>query len=57
VALFQADSTGTLRRLFPSPVLGVILLFGGFELAAAGSAKKSSPTDRAVLVLTEGLAL
>jgi hypothetical protein len=35
----------------------VILLFGGFELAAAGSAKKSSPTDRAVLVLTEGLAL
>jgi hypothetical protein len=33
----------------------MILLFGGLD--AAGSAKESSPTDRAVLVLTAGLAL
>ena len=57
VALFFADSTGTLLRLFPLPVLGVILLFGGLELAAAGSFEESSSTDRTVLVLTAGLAL
>jgi MFS superfamily sulfate permease-like transporter len=57
VALFFADSAGTLLRLFPLPVLGVILLFGGLELATAGSIEASSSTDRAVLVLTAGLAL
>jgi MFS superfamily sulfate permease-like transporter len=57
VALFFADSTGTLLRLFPLPVLGVILLFGGLELAAAGSLEESSSADRTVLVLTAGLAL
>jgi MFS superfamily sulfate permease-like transporter len=57
IALFFADSTGTLLRLFPLPVLGVILLFGGLELAAAGSAEETASTDRAILVLTAGLAL
>jgi hypothetical protein len=31
-----ADSTGTLLRIFPLPVLGVILLLRGLELATAG---------------------
>jgi len=57
VALFFADSTGTLLRLFPLPVLGVILLFGGLELAGAGTGEEAAPEDRAVLVLTAGLAL
>ncbi len=57
VALFFADSTRTLLRLFPLPVLGVILLFGGLELAAAGNPEEASPEDRAILVLTAGLAL
>lgn len=57
VALFSADSTRTLLRLFPLPVLGVILLFGGLELAAAGNPEEASPEDRAILVLTAGLAL
>jgi MFS superfamily sulfate permease-like transporter len=57
VALFFADSTGTLLRLFPLPVLGVILLFGGLELATAGTLEESSSTDRAIMVLTAGLAL
>jgi len=57
VALFFADSTGTLLRLFPLPVLGVILLFGGLELAGAGTTEEAAPEDRAVLVLTAGLAL
>lgn len=39
------------------PVLGVILLFGGLELAAAGTTEEAAPQDRAVLVLTAGLAL
>jgi hypothetical protein len=57
IALFFADSTGTLLRLFPLPVLGVILLFGGLELAGAGSLEERSSADRTVLVLTAGLAL
>ena len=57
VALFFADSTRTLLRLFPFPILGVILLFGGMELAAAGTIEAATPEERAVLVLTAGLAL
>jgi MFS superfamily sulfate permease-like transporter len=57
VALFFADSTRTLLRLFPLPVLGVILLFGGMELAVAGTTEAAAPEDRGVLVLTAGLAL
>jgi MFS superfamily sulfate permease-like transporter len=57
VAFFFADSTRTLLRLFPLPVLGVILLFGGLELAGAGTTEEAAPEDRAVLVLTAGLAI
>src|SRR5439155_9719039 len=34
-ALFLADSIGTLLRLFPMPVLGVILFFGALDLSTS----------------------
>jgi len=33
-SLFLADSVATLFKLFPRALLGVILMFGGLELAA-----------------------
>lgn len=57
VALLFADSVATLFRLFPMPVLGVILLFGGIELAAGVNGETFSRTDRTVMVLTAGIAL
>ena len=56
-ALFYAESISTLFRLFPLPILGVILFFGGFELAASPSGEAYSRADRTVLVITAGLAL
>lgn len=57
VALLFPDSVTTLFRLFPLPVLGVILLFAGLELAVSAANGASSPADRAVLVITAGIAL
>jgi hypothetical protein len=57
MALFYADSVATLLRLFPLPVLGVILFFGGLELAASLTTPPASRTDRTVLVMTAGVAL
>jgi MFS superfamily sulfate permease-like transporter len=57
VALLLPDSIGTLFRLFPAPVLGVILLFGGLELAASVTTEECSPAERTVLAVTAGLAL
>jgi len=56
-AFFLADSIGTLLRLFPMPVLGVILFFGGLELASSVASDGFSPAERTVLVVTAGLAL
>jgi MFS superfamily sulfate permease-like transporter len=56
-ALFLADSIGTLPRLFPMPVLGVILFFGGLELASSVASDGFSPAERTVLAVTAGLAL
>jgi MFS superfamily sulfate permease-like transporter len=56
-ALFLSDSLGTLFRLFPLPVLGIILFFGGLELAASVQTDGFSREDRTVLVVTAGLAL
>jgi hypothetical protein len=56
-ALFYADSVATLFRLFPHPVLGVILFFGGIELAASLNGETYSRADRLVLVITAGVAL
>jgi len=49
--------TSTLSRLFPLPVLGVILFFGGIELAASVNGEAYSRADRTVLVVTAGVAL
>src|SRR3989442_411587 len=56
-ALFLPDSVATIFRLFPLPVLGVILLFGGIELAASVNGEAFSRADRIVLVVTAGIAL
>lgn len=57
VALFLSASVDTLFRLFPMPVLGVILFFGGMELAASANGDGASRPDRAVMVVTAGIAL
>lgn len=56
LALFFADSVSTLFRLFPAPVLGVILFFGGIELASSddGGGRRA---DRAVQAVTAGVSL
>lgn len=57
VALFMSDSVATLFRLFPMPVLGVILFFGGIELAASADGDGAVRADRVVMVVTAGIAL
>jgi MFS superfamily sulfate permease-like transporter len=57
IALFLSDSVETLFRLFPMPVLGVILFFGGMELAASTNGEGVSRADRTVMVTTAGIAL
>ncbi len=57
VALLLADSVDTLFRLFPMPVLGVILFFGSIELAASVNSGGASRADRTVMVVTAGVAL
>jgi MFS superfamily sulfate permease-like transporter len=56
LAFFFSDSVSTLFRLFPVPVLGVILFFGGMELAPSihGDGDRA---DRVVQVVTAGIAL
>jgi hypothetical protein len=44
-------------RLFPAPVLGVILFFGGIELAVGLNGETFSRSERTVRVVTAGLAL
>jgi MFS superfamily sulfate permease-like transporter len=56
-ALFFADSVATVLRLFPMPVLGVILFFSGIELAVGINGDTFSRTERTVLVVTAGVAL
>lgn len=55
-ALLFSDSVATLFRLFPMPVLGVILFFGGIELAAGVDGETFSRAERIVLVVTAGIA-
>jgi hypothetical protein len=56
LALFYADSVSTLSRLLPVPLVGVILFFGGLELASsvAGDGDRAA---RTVQVVTAGLSL
>jgi MFS superfamily sulfate permease-like transporter len=57
LGLFFADSVATLFKLLPGAILGVILFFGGLELAAGVKADTSTKADRVVLILTAGLAM
>lgn len=55
--LFLADSVETLFKVFPPPLLGVILLFGGLELASGVRGVDWSKEERYVLYLTAGVSL
>jgi MFS superfamily sulfate permease-like transporter len=57
VGLFLADSVETLFKLFPPSLLGVILMFGGLELAAGVRANGAEKADRYVMVFTAGVAM
>ena len=58
VGLFLADSVATLFKCFPPVILGVILLFGGLELAAGGrGGANNSKEDRYIIYLMAGLAM
>jgi MFS superfamily sulfate permease-like transporter len=58
IGLFLADSVTTFFKLFPRSVLGVILLFGGLELAASVQAgDRATKSDRYVMLLTAGVAM
>lgn len=57
VALAFAGSLDTLFRLFPMPILGVILFFGGIELAGGVVTEGFSAGERMILAVTAGIAL
>ncbi len=57
VGLFFADSVTTLFKLFPPSLLGVILMFGGLELAAGVRGHDGPKGDRYVTMLTAGVAM
>jgi MFS superfamily sulfate permease-like transporter len=56
LALFFSESVATLFRLFPASVLGVVLFFGGMELASSVAGTESR-ADGAVQWVTAGAAL
>jgi MFS superfamily sulfate permease-like transporter len=58
--LFLADSIAILFKLFPRPILGVILLFGGLELAVripGIQGHRFQKGDLYVMILTAGISL
>lgn len=55
--LFLADSVATLFKLFPTGILGVILVFGGLELAAGVQENNFRKEDRYVMLLTAGVGM
>ena len=57
IGLFLADSVAILFKLFPLSLLGVILLFGGLELAAGAHDEGPSKEDRYVMLLTAGVSM
>ncbi len=57
VGLFLADSVETLFKLFPPALLGVILMFGGLELAAGVRATGGEKAERYVVLFTAGVAM
>jgi hypothetical protein len=57
LGLFFADSVALLFRLFPPAILGVILFFGGLELATGAVGSAMPKADRYVFLLTAGLSM
>lgn len=57
IGLFLADSVAVLFKLFPASLLGVILLFGGLELAAGAHDDGRGKEDRYVMLLTAGVSM
>lgn len=57
LALFYSESVTTVFRLFPTPVLGVILLYAGFELARGVKGFGRRPAELIVLAATALCAL
>jgi MFS superfamily sulfate permease-like transporter len=55
--LFCADSIALLFKLFPRALLGVILLFGGLELAASVQGNHIRKEERYVMLLTAGVSM
>jgi MFS superfamily sulfate permease-like transporter len=57
VGLFCADSIAILFKLFPRALLGVILMFGGLELAAGMQGNHVRKDERYVMLLTAGVSM
>jgi MFS superfamily sulfate permease-like transporter len=57
LALFFADSVGTLFSLFPASVLGVILFLAGAELAIGGRDPGAEKAERFVVLATAAIAI
>jgi len=57
VGLFFADSIGTLFRLFPPSVLGVILFLAGTELAMGSHDTSPEKVDRFIVLATAAFAV
>lgn len=55
--LFLAGSIGTLFRLFPPAVLGVILFLAGLQLALGSRDSEAEKADRFVLLATAAIAV
>jgi hypothetical protein len=55
--LFLADSVAILFQFFPRALLGVILMFGGLELAAGVHGNDLQKEERYVMLLTAGVSL
>ncbi len=51
VGLFCADSIAILLKLFPRALLGVLLMFGGLELAAGVQGNHVRKEERYVVLL------
>ena len=57
LGLFFADSVGTLFRMFPAAVLGIILFLAGTELALAVRVRGEERVDRFVVLATAAFAV
>jgi len=57
LGLFFADSVGTLFRMIPEAVLGVILFLAGAELALAVRSRGDERVDRFIILGTAAFAV